>query len=83
MNLSIIIPLYNEEQSVGALYAAITEAVNPLGLDYEILFVDDGSQDNTFRIASEFAANDHRLKVIKFRKNCGQTPAMAAGHADP
>lgn len=77
--LSIIVPLYNEEESVGPLYEAITQAVAPMGLDYEILFVDDGSPDKTFQLAREIAEKDLRLRVVKFRKNYGQTPAMAAG----
>ncbi len=72
-------PLYNEEENVRPLYKAITNEAESLGLKYEILFVDDGSQDNTFRTASELASNDKRLRVIKFRKNYGQTPAMSAG----
>ena len=74
LNLSIIVPLYNEEESVHPLYEAITRSVETLALDYEIIFVDDGSVDDTFKIAAELAASDKRLKVIKFRKNYGQTP---------
>lgn len=79
MEISIIVPLYNEEESVTPLYEAIVAAVDPLNMSYEILFVDDGSPDNTFAIAKQLAAKDTRLKVVKFRKNYGQTPAMAAG----
>jgi len=79
MDLSVIVPLYNEEDSVGPMYEAIDKAVAPMGLDYEILFVDDGSSDATFARARDLAKLDHRLKVITFRRNYGQTPAMAAG----
>lgn len=79
MDLSIIVPLYNEEASVALLYQAIHQAVHPLGLDYEILFVDDGSKDNTVLVAKQLAREDSRLRIIKFRRNYGQTPAMAAG----
>ena len=79
IDLSIVVPLYNEEESVQPMYKAIVQAVAPLGLNYEILFVDDGSIDGTFPQASELARRDLRLRVIKFRKNYGQTPAMAAG----
>ena len=79
VDLSIIVPLYNEEESVGALHAAISAAVSPLGLRYEILFVDDGSSDTTVEKAREIAAADPNLKLILFRRNFGQTPAMAAG----
>lgn len=78
-DLSVIVPLYNEEESVGPLHEAIVGALDPLGMEYEILFVDDGSRDGTFRKASEIARGDRRLRVIKFRRNYGQTPAMAAG----
>jgi len=79
MELSIIVPLYNEEDSVSPLYDAIVAAINPLNLDYEIIFVDDGSKDNTIPEAVKLAEKDTRLRVIKFRRNYGQTPAMAAG----
>jgi glycosyltransferase involved in cell wall biosynthesis len=78
-DLSIIAPLFNEEETVKLLYEAIVRAVEPLKLDHEILFVDDGSKDMTFRVAEELAGCDRRLRVIRFRKNFGQTPAMAAG----
>jgi len=79
MELSIIVPLYNEEDSVSPLYDAIVAAINPLNLNYEIIFVDDGSKDNTIPEAVKLAEKDTRLRVIKFRRNYGQTPAMAAG----
>jgi glycosyltransferase involved in cell wall biosynthesis len=79
MDLSVIVPLYNEEDSVTPLYEAIVKSVDRMGVDYEILFVDDGSKDNTVAIASSLAASDQRLRIIKFRRNYGQTPAMAAG----
>ncbi|MEL7450979.1 MAG: glycosyltransferase family 2 protein [Pseudomonadota bacterium] len=79
VELSIIVPLFNEEDSVGPLYERIVKAVDPVGIHYEMLFVDDGSRDATFARASEIAAGDTRLRVVRFRKNYGQTPAMAAG----
>lgn len=79
MDFSVIVPLYNEEQSVELLYHAIVNAVENLNLDYELLFVDDGSRDSTFLKASQLAAKNKRLKVLKFRRNYGQTPAMVAG----
>lgn len=78
-DLSVIAPLYNEEECVRPLYEAIVRVVEPLHLDHEILFVDDGSKDKTFQIARELAERDKRLRVIRFRRNFGQTPAMAAG----
>jgi len=79
MDLSIISPLYNEEDSVTPLYDAIVKSVDRMGIDYEMLFVDDGSKDNTVAVASKLAEQDKRLRIIKFRRNYGQTPAMAAG----
>jgi glycosyltransferase involved in cell wall biosynthesis len=79
LDLSVIAPLYNEEDSVVPLYQAIVNAVRPLGLDYEVIFVDDGSRDGTVARARQLAEDDARLKLILFRKNYGQTPAMAAG----
>jgi glycosyltransferase involved in cell wall biosynthesis len=79
--LSIVVPLYNEEDSLRPLYAAITHAVAPLGISFEIVFVDDGSKDATVRIADEIARSDPRVCLVKFRRNYGQTPAMAAGIA--
>jgi glycosyltransferase involved in cell wall biosynthesis len=80
-DLSIVVPLYNEEDSLRPLYAAITNAVVPLGISFEIVFVDDGSSDGTVRVADEIARGDPRVCLVKFRRNYGQTPAMAAGIA--
>jgi len=78
--LSIIVPLYNEEDNVGLLYRAIRDAVLPLGLATEILFVDDGSRDGTFERAAALPRHDGvHLRIIKFRRNYGQTTAMVAG----
>jgi glycosyltransferase involved in cell wall biosynthesis len=79
--LSIVVPLYNEEDSLRPLYAAITGAVEPLGVAFEIVFVDDGSRDATVQVADEIARTDSRVCLVKFRRNYGQTPAMAAGIA--
>ena len=79
IHLSVVVPLYNEEENVGLLHGRITEALQSAALDYEILFVDDGSRDRTLAIAAEIAASDPRLRVVEFRANSGQTPAMAAG----
>jgi glycosyltransferase involved in cell wall biosynthesis len=79
IDLSIIVPLYNEDECVHYLYKAIIEAVDPLSIIYEIIFVDDGSKDHTFDKLKDNAKNDKRVRVIKFRKNYGQTSAMAAG----
>jgi glycosyltransferase involved in cell wall biosynthesis len=77
--LSVIVPLYNEQESIRPLYAAIIQAVGEIGCTFEMVFVDDGSSDDTVAIATQIARFDSRLRVVKFRRNYGQTPAMAAG----
>jgi glycosyltransferase involved in cell wall biosynthesis len=79
MNLTIVVPLYNEEENVDRLYSSIVDAVSPEGFAFEVILVDDGSRDRTADIAAGIAANDSRLRVVIFRKNYGQTAAMAAG----
>ncbi|MBT5221019.1 MAG: glycosyltransferase family 2 protein [Woeseia sp.] len=78
-DLSIVVPLYNEDESVRPLYESITNAIDPMEREVEIIFVDDGSKDHTFNVAAKIASTDKRLRVVKFRRNYGQTPAMAAG----
>lgn len=75
----MIVPFYNEEESIAAMHAAIVEAVEPLGVPFEMVFVDDGSRDRTLEMAAGLARADERVRVVKFRRNYGQTPAMAAG----
>ena len=77
--LSIVIPAYNEEDNVRALYDSVMAAAGALGRDFEVIVVDDGSSDATFERLAALAAADPRLKVIKLRRNYGQTPALAAG----
>jgi glycosyltransferase involved in cell wall biosynthesis len=79
LDLSIIVPLYNEEESVQPLYEAITRTIRTICPNYEILFVDDGSADDTFKKAKDLAREDPKLRVVRLRKNFGQTPAMVAG----
>ena len=79
IDLSVIVPLHNEEENIGLLYEALTRATRDIGLEYELLFVDDGSYDRTVELARGLAASDVRLRIIKLRRNYGQTPAMVAG----
>lgn len=79
MDLSVVVPLFNEEDSVRPLYKAIVDVLDTLPCMSEMVFVDDGSNDRTFSVAEEIAAADKRLRVVKLRRNYGQTPAMAAG----
>jgi glycosyltransferase involved in cell wall biosynthesis len=77
--LSIVIPLFNEEESVGALYDEVTAAAERQGVDYELILVDDGSHDATPERLREIAAADPRVEVVRFRRNYGQTAALQAG----
>jgi len=77
--LSIIVPLYNEEANVRPLWDTIERAMAPTGLDYEVLLVDDGSVDGTFGAAAALVPMHPQVRVVKLRRNYGQTAAMAAG----
>jgi glycosyltransferase involved in cell wall biosynthesis len=77
--LSIVIPIYNEEECVHALYASLKEVCDLLDLKYEIIFIDDGSTDNTYMLLSALHHKDPTVNIVKFRKNFGQTAAMVAG----
>ena len=77
--ISVVIPAYNEEENIPVLYEKLKRVLDSMGEDYEILFVDDGSYDRTPEILKELAQKDGRVKVIRFRRNYGQTAAMYAG----
>jgi glycosyltransferase involved in cell wall biosynthesis len=77
--VSVIVPVFNEQDSVVPLYTSIVQAVEPLGIPFEIVLVDDGSTDATVARAVVVARADPRMRIIKFRRNYGQTAAMAAG----
>jgi glycosyltransferase involved in cell wall biosynthesis len=79
LGLSVVLPAYNEAESVGPLYEATVRAVEPMGTSFEIIFVDDGSSDETFARCAALAARDPRVRAIKLRRNYGQTAAMVAG----
>ena len=79
MDLSVIVPVYNEQDNVGRLCAAIAKALHSSGLSYEVLLVDDGSKDETFKRAVSLLGEHPEVRVVRLRRNCGQTPAMAAG----
>ncbi len=78
--ISIVVPLLNEQDNIGPLYEQITQTLTDND-SYEIIFVDDGSSDNSFNILSGLQKADNKVRVIRFRKNFGQTPALAAGFA--
>lgn len=79
LELSIVVPIYNEEENVRALHESVSSALSGSGLDYELILVDDGSTDGSYSLLREIAEADKRVKVIRFRRNFGQTAAMAAG----
>ncbi|RLD99618.1 MAG: glycosyltransferase [Aquificota bacterium] len=79
VDISLVIPVYNEEENLKLLYQKLKETLEPLGKEHEIIFVDDGSQDNSPKILDQLARKDPHVKVIHFRRNFGQTAALAAG----
>ncbi|MEL6388280.1 MAG: glycosyltransferase family 2 protein [Pseudomonadota bacterium] len=78
-DVSIVVPIYNEEDSVTPLYEAIVAALDPMERSFEILFVDDGSKDASIPRAAALAEADPRLMIVQFQRNQGQTAAMHAG----
>lgn len=77
--LSIVIPVYNEEESLPYLYDKLVAALDPIGQPWEAVLVNDGSRDKSAEVLDAMAAKDKRIKVVHFRRNCGQTAAMMAG----
>lgn len=77
--LSVVVPIYNEAESIPYLYERLTTELEKLDLRYEIIAVDDGSRDQSFALLRDLAHADQRLRVVRFRRNFGQTPAFAAG----
>lgn len=77
--LSVVIPIYNEEENIKLLYGKILDSMAKLNQTWELLLIDDGSKDGTFEELQKIAAADERVKVIRFVRNFGQTAALAAG----
>jgi glycosyltransferase involved in cell wall biosynthesis len=76
---SIVVPFHNEEENVTRLYDRVKEVMEHVASSFELVFVDDGSHDRTYRLLEEIAAVDSRVLLIKLRRNFGQTSALAAG----
>src|SRR5487761_1759059 len=76
---SIVVPFHNEEENVTTLYDRLKAVMEHIGDSFELVFVDDGSRDRTYRLLEEIAAVDSRVLVVKLRRNFGQTSALAAG----
>lgn len=79
MYLSLIIPIYNEAENLRPLCERIRQALGPTGWEYEVILVDDGSKDGSDQILTALHEEDSRIKVVRFRRNFGQTAALAAG----
>jgi glycosyltransferase involved in cell wall biosynthesis len=79
INLSIVIPIHNEEPAILPLYDRLTTVMERLRRSYEIIFVDDASADRSFDLLANLVETDHHLKVLRLRRNFGQTAALAAG----
>jgi glycosyltransferase involved in cell wall biosynthesis len=76
---SIVVPFHNEEENVTVLYARLKQVMEQVGESFELVLVDDGSSDKTYKLLEEIAAVDSRVLVVKLRRNFGQTSALAAG----
>jgi len=80
-HVSVVIPLRDEERNVLLLHEELTAALTPLGVPYELILIDDGSEDGTFARLTEIHALDPHVRVVQFTRNFGQTAAFAAGFA--
>lgn len=77
--ISIVIPIFNEEENIKQLYSELKEVLDKTGKEYEIIFVDDGSTDNSFPILRKIHEKDNSLRAIRFQKNFGKSAALSAG----
>jgi glycosyltransferase involved in cell wall biosynthesis len=79
MDLSVVVPIKDERENIGPLHERIRQALDPLGLCYEIILVDDGSVDGSYATMEQLAARDARVIVVRLRRNFGQSAALQAG----
>ncbi|NPA35492.1 MAG: glycosyltransferase [Chlorobi bacterium] len=79
MDISIVVPLYNEEESLRELFSWIKKVIDPLGYEFEVLFIDDGSSDSSWSVVKELAEKNNEVKGIKFRRNYGKSAALHTG----
>ena len=80
-DISVVIPLLNEAESLPELYERIVAHTAEVGLSYEIIFVDDGSSDDSWQVIERLATQDVAVHAIKFRRNYGKSPALQCGFA--
>jgi len=78
---SVVVPVHNERENIKPLVAAVLPVMEKLGEPFELLLVDDGSTDGTSELLDQLAASHHRIRVLHFVENCGQSAALAAGFA--
>src|SRR6186997_244752 len=79
LEISVVVPMRNESPNVEKLYRDVTASLSAFGRSYEVVAIDDGSRDDTFELLARLQAKDPRVRVIRFRRNFGQTAAFAAG----
>jgi glycosyltransferase involved in cell wall biosynthesis len=79
IEISVVVPVFEEEENIAALDVKLHQSLELLGLNYEVIYVDDGSRDGSFALLDAIAQRDQRVKLVRFRRNFGQTAAMAAG----
>lgn len=82
LDLSVVIPLYNEEESLGELFALIKKVMHENNFSFEVIFIDDGSTDDSWNIVSKLSAAHKEAKGIRFRRNYGKSAALNVGFAD-
>src|SRR5205807_24649 len=75
---SIVVPFFNEQENIPPLYMKLTEVMDGIGEPYELVFVDDGSKDDSFKVLTEIYEHDRRVNLVRLRRNFGQTPALKA-----
>ena len=79
MRYSLVVPFFNEQENIPPLYLKLTEVMDAVGEPYELVFVDDGSRDNTYKVLEDIYEHDHRVNLVRLRRNFGQTAALKAG----
>lgn len=78
-SISVVVPLFNEKEALPALYREIATSLRPLGADFEIIFVDDGSTDGSFGLLKHLRQGDDSIRIVRFRRNFGKSAALSAG----